>query len=318
MNLFNKNHFVSCSTQTNENSKKLKNNRIPSLKNIRLKIEEPLFNIKINNKASSQLKGKKVLKKRKIIDIYNNIYYNSNNGLSTEKKDNKKKNRIKYNKHNKGEIALSFGEKDSENKMNINDFDIIRKYNFKIIKKLPSNDLNNINDNVLYNTETYELPLYNLSKILKNKNRNNLFEHSNYYYEDIKTNNNNNINNINYKDRYKENFPIIVKNNFDSTDIRKENENIINDLFRRDCLNKKKISKKLIKINIFNKNSLNKQKNLNNYLSFGKKFFNNKDIIENSNIKMNTEINYIKHKVRQLYKFNHNKTSDHMALSNDY
>ncbi len=152
---------------------------------------------------------------------------------------------------------------------------------------------------ILLNKKTFKLPLYNVKKLLYKRNENYLAEKTN---DDLKTNN------INYKDKSKDNFPFISKNNFDSTDIN---------LFRRNCLNKRrKINKKMIKIKIFDKNYYNNKKKLNYCLSYGKQFFNNKELIQSSSIKMNTEINNIKNKVKQLY--NRNNTSDNMALSNDY
>jgi hypothetical protein len=309
MNTLNKNHLVSCYTQTptNKKVKKLNNYRVPSLKSIKLKIDQTIVN---ENKNQNQLKGKKIIKKKKLIDIYNKLY---NNNLITQYKIKEKKIFTKQNKHKKGQIALSFGENESENKIIKNDCDIIKKTNYKMYTKYKTYNSNKNMKNlkqILLTNETYKLPIYKVRKILYKRNDQYLSEHSN---EDNKTNN---INcHINYKDKCKKNLPIITKNKFDSADVKKENEDTLNNLFRTNCLKKRiKINQNLLTINF--KNNSNNKKKLKYCLSYGKKLFKKKDLMENNINKISTEINYIKNKVRQLYY--HDKTSDNIALSNDY
>jgi hypothetical protein len=322
-NVILKHRLVSCSTQTHskENIKNFKNKRMPSLKDLKLKINNFQFfnNNDINYKISNNLKGKKILKKKKILDIYNSLY-NSNSILSTEKKENQKINHNK-SKHKKGEIALSFTGNDSLNKIIITEMNIIKKNNFQIYKKIPDN-ISNINENKypLLNKQIYKLPLYNVRKILTNNmNKNNLLNcHNNNdneqlnKFEDLKVN----------SESIKENFPLITNNkNFDSTDIKKENQKILKDLFKRNCLNKKKINKNILRYNCLNKRAFDGNKLYNLMTQENNKYNNNntKDLIEsNIGIKINTELNSIKNKAKKLFIINHNKTSDNMILSNDF
>jgi len=333
MNLVSKHRLVSCSTQTQTQTqtqsvkdiKIKKKNRIPSLKNIKLKLDQlPYFNIPNNNRIPSHLKGKKVLKKKKLLDIYNNLY-NNKNAFSQGKKENEKNN-SKNNKHKKGAIALSFGGTESFNKIILSELNSNnKKNNFRIFKKINNKILNILNNNdddkyPLLNRPVYELPLYNVSKILKNNNnnikrivyRNNDDEKikQNNVYEDININNNYYIN-------CKEEFPLIMQtsNNFDSTDIKKDNEIILKDLFRKNCYNKKKTNKKLIKIHCFNKSIFNDKKIYNCATQENNKPFNENDLIKSKiGKKLNTDINCIKVKVKvkKLSNYNHNRTTDNI------
>ena len=313
MNVNIKHRLVSCSTQTNskKNIKNLKNSRVPSLKNIRLKLDNfPFYNNDNNYKITNNLKGKKVLKKKKLLDIYN-ILYNSKSILSPDKKEIKKeipKLNNNKNKNKKGEIAISFEGADSSNKIIITEMNNNKKNNFRIYKKLQDNS-NNIIENKypLLNKPIYKLPLYNVRKILTNNmEKNNLLYNNNELYnkyEDSKIN----------SDSIKENFPIIQNNNnFDSTDIKKENAKILSDLFKRNCINKKKINKKILKTNYFSKKKLDENKLYNCITQENNKFFKNKDFFESN------ELNSIKNKARKLFIKKNNKTSENMVLSNDF
>ena len=315
MNIINKHRLVSCSTQTHSKKeiKILKNNRVPSLKNIKLKIDNSPFNNKENkNIISNHLKGKKVLKKKKILDVYNSLYNHS--ALSPEKKNNSKIINNKIKNHKKGEISLSLGVQESINNIIITEFNIAKKNNYRIIKKLPPN-ISNRNEYPLINNQTYGLPLYNVRKLLKNNLNQNHILYNKKDEHKINEDLNLNQNNINYK----EDLPIISKNNtnFDSIDIRKENEKIIRDLFRRNCVYKKKINKKILKMNIFKKQVL-EEKKISNLLYREKNQYSNskdsKDSFKGFNI--NTEIKYIKKNIKKLY--NHNKTSDNMLPKNNF
>ena len=314
MNVNIKHRLVSCSTQTNskKNIKNLKNSRVPSLKNIRLKLDNfPFYNNDNNYKITNNLKGKKVLKKKKLLDIYN-ILYNSKSILSPDKKEIKKeipKLNNNKNKNKKGEIAISFEGADSSNKIIITEMNNNKKNNFRIYKKLQDNNSNNIIENKypLLNKPIYKLPLYNVRKILTNNmEKNNLLYNNNELYnkyEDSKIN----------SDSIKENFPIIQNNNnFDSTDIKKENAKILSDLFKRNCINKKKINKKILKTNYFSKKKLDENKLYNCITQENNKFFKNKDFFESN------ELNSIKNKARKLFIKKNNKTSENMVLSNDF
>lgn len=313
MNVNIKHRLVSCSTQTNskKNIKNLKNSRVPSLKNIRLKLDNfPFYNNDNNYKITNNLKGKKVLKKKKLLDIYN-ILYNSKSILSPDKKEIKKeipKLNNNKNKNKKGEIAISFEGADSSNKIIITEMNNNKKNNFRIYKKLQDNS-NNIIENKypLLNKPIYKLPLYNVRKILTNNmEKNNLLYNNNELYnkyEDSKIN----------SDSINENFPIIQNNNnFDSTDIKKENAKILSDLFKRNCINKKKINKKILKTNYFSKKKLDENKLYNCITQENNKFFKNKDFFESN------ELNSIKNKARKLFIKKNNKTSENMVLSNDF
>ena len=322
-NVIFKHRLVSCSTQTHskENIKNLKNNRIPSLKDLQLKINNfQIFNSNdINYKISNNLKGKKILKKKKILDIYNSLY-NSNSILTSGKKENKKINN-NICKRKKGEIALSFAGNHSLNKIIITEMNNIKKNNFRIYKKIPDN-ISNIFEKKypLLNKPIYKLPLYNVRKILTNNmNKNNLLNSNNNAndneqfnkFEDLKVN----------SESIKDNFPLITNNNFDSTDIKKENQKILKDLFKRNCLNKKKINKNILRYNCLNKRAFDGNKFYNFMTQENNKFNNNnaKDLIEsNIGIQINTELNSIKNKAKKLFIINHNKTSDNMILSNDF
>ena len=322
-NVIFKHRLVSCSTQTHskENIKNLKINRIPSLKDLKLKINNFQFfnNNDINYKISNNLKGKKILKKKKILDIYNSLY-NSNSILLPEKKENKKINN-NISKRKKGEIALSFAGNDSLNKIIITEMNNIKKNNFRIYKKIPDNISNIIEKKYpLLNKQIYKLPLYNVRKILTNNmNKNNLLN------SHINNNDNEQFNKIEdikvNSESIKDNFPLITNNkNFDSTDIKKENQKILKDLFKRNCLNKKKINKNILRYNCLNKKAFDGNKLYNFMTQENNKFNNNtKDLIEtNIGIQINTELNSIKNKVKKLFIINHNKTSDNMIVSNDF
>lgn len=322
-NVISKHRLVSCSTQTHskENIKNLKINRIPSLKDLKLKINNFQFfnNNDSNYKISNNLKGKKILKKKKILDIYNSLY-NSNSILLPEKKENKKINN-NISKRKKGEIALSFAGNDSLNKIIITEMNNIKKNNFRIYKKIPDNISNIIEKKYpLLNKQIYKLPLYNVRKILTNNmNKNNLLN------SHINNNDNEQFNKIEdikvNSESIKDNFPLITNNkNFDSTDIKKENQKILKDLFKRNCLNKKKINKNILRYNCLNKKAFDGNKLYNFMTQENNKFNNNtKDLIEtNIGIQINTELNSIKNKVKKLFIINHNKTSDNMIVSNDF
>jgi len=74
-----KSNCISCSTQTQTNSaknnNKIKKIRLPSYKDINLKIDSP----SINNQILNQLRGKKILKKNNLVELYNNLYTFDNN-----------------------------------------------------------------------------------------------------------------------------------------------------------------------------------------------------------------------------------------------
>ena len=310
MNLFNIHRLVSCSTQTHskKNIKNIRINKNPSFKNIKID-DSQFYNIKINNRYSSNLKGKKIIKKKRILELYNNLY--NNNDLSQDKSDNSKKNIINEN-HKKGEISLSFGGNDSLNKIVLNKIDFIKKHSFRILKKYPNNSKNRNDEECEYPLlNKNKLPLYKVKKILKDNN-NILYRYNDNFME---------YNNLYNYEKTNEDFPIIAQgtkrtNTFDSIDIKKENDEIINDLFRKACLSKKKIDKKIIKINLFNKYFF-PFKNENNYgRQVNNKFFIKRKIIDNHYPKLPTEIKAIKNKVKKLY--NHNRTSDNIGLSNEY
>ena len=310
MNIVNKHRLVSCSTQTHSKNdiKILKINRVPSLKNIKLKIDNFSNNKENKNIISNRLKGKKVLKKKKLLDIYNSLY--NHTAFSPQKKENSKIINNEIKNHKKGEISLSLGEKESINKIIITEFNVSKKNNFRIIKKL---NPKNRNDYPLINNQTYKLPLYNVRKILKNNHKNYLLYNNDEHniYEDL----NLNQNNMNYK----EDLPIISKNNtnFDSTDIRKENEKIIKDLFRRNIINKKKINKKIFKINYFNKQVFEGKKISDFFYREKNQYFDNKDSNDSNKLfNIHTEIKSIKKNIKKLY--SHNKTSENMIIPNNF
>ena len=309
MNLVSKHRLVSCSTQT-QSEKKIKvkeKDRIPSLKNIKLRLDQlPYYNNQNNKRIPSLLKGKKVLKKKKILDLYNNLY-NSKEIFTPDKKINLSNN-SNNNKHNKGEIALSFGVKESPNQIIINGLNFNKKNNFRIIKKRL-----NYNDEKcpLLNNQVYELPLYNVSKVLKNKRmiiyRNNNKEQNNIYQE-IKINHH-------YNTKCKEEFPIITQNsnNFDSTEIKRDNDKILKDLFRKNCIINKKLNKKKVRQNFFKKSILDNKKLDNCFTQEKSKIYNDNNLIKSKiNKKTTPKINCIKNKAKKLYNFKHNRTTDNI------
>ena len=293
---------------------------MPSLKDIKLKIDNfPFYNnIEVEYKKSNNLKGKKILKKKKILELYNNLY-NSNNSILSPKKKEEQKMNSNIRKHKKGEIALSFTGNDTLNKIIITEMNNIKKNNFRIYKKVPDN-ISNIFENKyqLLNKQIYKLPLYNVKKILTdniNKNhslyKNNDSEKINKF-EDLKIN----------SDNFKNSFPIIPNNkNFDSTDIKKENDKILKDLFKRNCLNRKKINKNILRINCLNKRAFEGNKMYNYFTQENNQCYNinTNDLLETNNgIQINTELKILKNRAKKLFIFNHNKTSDNMILSNEF
>ena len=253
-----------------------------------------------------------MLKKKKILDLYNNLY-NSKEIFSPDKKINLSNN-SNNNKHNKGEIALSFGVKESPNQIIINGLNFNKKNNFRIIKKRLNYNLSHNNDEKcpLLNNQVYELPLYNVSKVLKNKRmiiyRNNNKEQNNIYQE-IKINHH-------YNTKCKEEFPIITQNsnNFDSTQIKRDNDKILKDLFRKNCIINKKLNKKNVRQNFFKKSILDNKKIYNYFTQEKSKIYNENDLIKYKiSQKLSTEINCIKsNKSNKINNFNHNKTTDNI------
>lgn len=321
MNIIYKHRLVSCSTQTHskENIRHRKS-KMPSFKNLRLKIDNSLLSNIDGCQISNNLKGKKVLKKKKVLDIYNSIY-NNKNFLFFEKIENRLEHNNKNNKHKKGEIALSFcGGDKSLNKKMIDKFNSVKTNDCRIFTKYPDKNSNNIivnkekknkekkeNKYRLINKQVYDLPLYNVSKILTNThNKNSLLY--------------NNMESSNCFDNSKniDKFPIIFqKNDFDSTDIKKENDKILKNLFRSNCINKKKINKDILKMKCFNRNIFDKNKLFNCITKDNHIFFNN-NLIESNLGKIYNEIKSIKKKVKKISKYSHNKTSDNLVLSNEY
>ena len=155
--------LISCSTQTNVNNKKSLRNRVASCTNIKLKLEQSPSNSQFNNRImSSHFKGKKLSKKKRKFDLYNNLY--SNNNKLTDKDNISLK--IKNRKHTKGKITLLFPGNESNNKP------VINGHKLNILRKVAMNSINNyiIFDNEEIKRRLFKLPIYNVKKLLNNKN----------------------------------------------------------------------------------------------------------------------------------------------------
>ena len=329
-----KSNCISCSTQTQTNSAKNKNKikklRLPSYKDIKLKIDCPSINAQILN----QLRGKKILKKNNLIELYNNLY--TFNNILKEKDNISIK--IQNNRNKQGEISLSFGKSNSHFENEINHLHIKKKDNFRNLKKISSNNKNNKNNksydekNLLLTKKLFKLPQYNVKKILISNvkgdflsendtfNDKSLSPNPKYLNEDDKTNI---LSNINYKENIaKESLPKITNSNNRfklPNDIKKGFEEISN-VFRRYSSNKKRIDNALLKIKNFNKNNLLHKNPYNQRFDDSKKIFNKIDlnILKNNNNRRNIsptlmEKNLIKQKIKKVIaNFNHNNTDDNI------
>ena len=296
-----KSNCISCSTQTQINSAKNKNKmkklRLPSYKDINLKIDSP----SINNQILNQLRGKKILKKNNLIELYNNLYTFNNNS----KEKNCISIKIQNNRNKQGEISLSFGKSNSRFENELNPFHMNKNDNFRILKKISSHNKNNKNNksyddkNLLLTKKLFKLPQYNVKKILKSNvkddflSENDIFNdktispNKKYLKEEDKTNI---FSYINYKESIsKENFPKIANNN------RFELKN-------------------------FNKNNLLQKNPYNQRFDDSKKIFNKIDlkILKNNKNRKNIsptfmEKNLIKQKIKKVIaNFSHNNTDDNM------
>ena len=329
-----KSNCISCSTQTQTNSaknnNKIKKIRLPSYKDINLKIDSP----SINNQILNQLRGKKILKKNNLVELYNNLYTFDNNS----KEKNNISIKIQNNRNKQGEISLSFGKSNSHFENEINHLHTKKKDNFRILKKISSNNKNNKNNksyddkNLLLTKKLFKLPQYNVKKILKSNvkddfvsendtfNDKSLSSNQKYLNEEDKSNI---FSYINYKESIvKERFPKIANSNnrFElSNDIKKEFEDITN-VFRRYNSNKKRIDDALLKIKNFNKNNLLHKNPYNQRFDDSKKIFNKIDlnILKINKNRKNIsptlmEKNLIRQKIRKVIdNFSHNNTDDNM------
>jgi hypothetical protein len=237
-NILNKRLLISCSTQTNVKNKKSLRNRVTSCTNIKLKLDQSPSNNQFNNRiVSSHFKGKKLSKKKKKLDLYNNLF--SNNNKLTEKDDFSHK--IKNAKHENGKFTLLFGGYESNNKP------VINGHKLNILRKI---SMNNINNNIIFDNKELKkrlikLPIYNIKKLLNKKNilLNGLSNNN------TKTCENNNMKSLyeavktNFKEKLvNENFPMILnkeKNMNSCTDIKRNNNDIINNIFKRKLFNDK-------------------------------------------------------------------------------
>jgi len=330
-----KSNYISCSTQTQtssaKNENKIKKIRLPSYKDIKLKIEGP----SINTRILSQLRGKKILKKNNLIELYNNLY--TFNNISKEKDSLSIK--VQNNRNKQGEISLSFGISNSHFENELNQLHVKKKDNFRIFKKLSANNKNNKNNksyddkNLLLTKKLFKLPQYNVKKILKSNikddflNENDTFydkslsPNQKYLYEEDKANI---LSYINYKENIvKESFPKIINNNnkFESSnDIKKDYEEMSN-VFRRYNSNRKRIDNGLVKIKNFNKNNLLNKNPYNQRIDDSQKIFNKINLkILNSNKNRNIspklmEKNLIKKKIKKVIaNLNHNNTNDNNMI----
>lgn len=289
-----KSNFISCSTQTqtqtnsDRNENKIKKIKLPSYKDLKLKIDGPSINTRILN----QLRGKKILKKNNLIELYNNIYTYNNN---SKEKDNISI-KIQNNRNKQGEISLSFGKSNSLFENGLNKFHIKKKDSLRVLKKISSNNKNNKSNksyddkNFLLTKKLFKLPQYNVKKILKSNvkdyylNENDIFNfrslspNQKYLNDEDKTNI---LSYINYKEKIaKESFPKIKNNNnkFElSNDIKKDFEEISN-VFRRNSSNKKRIDNALLRINNFNKNNMLHKNPYNQRIDDSEKIFNKIDL----------------------------------------
>jgi hypothetical protein len=297
INILNKRLLISSSTQTNVRNKKSLRNRVTSCTNIKLKLDPSPSNNQFNNRImSSHFKGKKLSKKKKKLDLYNNLY--SNNNKLTEKDDFSL--RIKNTKHKNGKFTLLFAGYQPNNKP------VINEYKLNILRKISMN--NNINNDIIFDNKEIKkrlikLPIYNVKTLLNKKNF-----LLNGLSNNIKTCENNNMQRlyevvkINYKDKLtKENFPIILnkKKNMNScTDIKKGNNNIINNIFKRKLFNNNagveiQYSK--------NYNYNGKQNKMPNCLSYENRntIKKNEEFHTNAVTRNPTEINLFKYKVNK-------------------
>ena len=328
-----KSNCISCSTQTQINSAKNKNKmkklRLPSYKDINLKIDSP----SINNQILNQLRGKKILKKNNLIELYNNLYTFNNNS----KEKNCISIKIQNNRNKQGEISLSFGKSNSRFENELNPFHMNKNDNFRILKKISSHNKNNKNNksyddkNLLLTKKLFKLPQYNVKKILKSNVKDDLLSENDIFNDKTLSPNKKYLNEedktnifsyINYKESIsKENFPKIANNNrFElSNDIKKDFEEISN-VFRRYNSNKKRIDNALQKIKNFNKNNLLQKNPYNQRFDDSKKIFNKIDlkILKNNKNRKNIsptfmEKNLIKQKIKKVIaNFSHNNTDDNM------
>jgi hypothetical protein len=248
---------------------------------------------------SSHFKGKKLSKKKKKLDLYNNLY--SNNNKLTEKDDFSL--RIKNTKHKNGKFTLLFAGYEPNNKP------VINGHKLNILRKV---SMNNIKNDIIFGNKEIQkrlikLPIYNVKTLLNKKNilLNSLSNNN------IKTCENNNMQSLyealktNYKSKLtNDNFPIILnkKKNMNScTDIKKGNNDIINNIFKRKLFNN------ITNLNIQyskNYNYNNIQNNMPNCLSYENRNTIKKNEEFHTNVVMRnpTEINLFKYKVNKIIK----------------
>ena len=299
-NILNKRLLISCSTQTNVKNKKSLRNRVTSCTNIKLKLDQSPSNNQFNNRiVSSHFKGKKLSKKKKKFDLYNNLYSNSNK--LNEKDDFSL--RIKNTKHKNGKFTLLFAGYEQNNRP------VINGYKLNILRKISMNNINNdiIFDNKEIKKRLFKLPIYNVKKLLNKQNMllNGLSNNN------IKTcENNNNMKSLyevvktNYKGKLiNENFPIILnkKKNMNScTDIKKDHNDIINNIFKRKLFNNKTDLKNHYSKN-YNYNYNSKENKMPNCLSYENRNTINKNEAFHTNVvtRNPTEINQFKNKVNK-------------------
>jgi hypothetical protein len=276
---------------------------VTSCTNIKLKLDQSPSNNQFNNRiVSSHFKGKKLSKKKKKLDLYNNLF--SNNNKLTEKEDFSL--RIKNSKHKNGKLTLLFAGYESNNKP------VINGYKLNILRKISMNKINNdiIFDNKEIKKKLIKLPIYNIKKLLNKKNilLNGLSNNN------IKTCENNNMKSLyeavktNFKEKLvNENFPIILnkKKNMNScTDIKRNNNDIINNIFKRKLFNNKTDLKVQYSKNLnYNYNiKLNKIPNCLSYES--RNIIKKNDTFHTNEVMRNpTEINLFKYKVNKKFKF---------------
>jgi len=303
-NILNKRLLISCSTQTNVKNKKSMRNRVTSCTNIKLKLDQSPSNNQFHNRiVSSHFKGKKLSKKKKKFDLYNNLY--SNNNKLNEKDDFSLK--IKNTKHKNGKFTLLFAGYETNNKP------VINGYKLNILRKISMNNVNNdiIFDNKEIKKRFIKMPIYNVKKLLNKKNilLNGLSNNN------IKTCENNNMQSLyevvktNYKDKIVNgNFPLILnkkKNMKSCTDIKKNNNDIINNIFKRKLFNNQSDLKIQYSKNYdYNYNYNSKQNRMPNCLSYENRNIMNKNEAFHTNVvtRNPTEINLFKYKVNKKIK----------------
>lgn len=314
MDKLRKNKLTHCSiqTQTGEFNKNISKNRMPSYKDLNLRIGTSSFyfnNLNNGNRTTNQLRGKKVMKKKEY-DLYNEYI---NKTISRKKKCNIIKSQSIS--HEKGQIILSFSGRKSINRRVFNEFDLNKKHMTLISRKLLKNNITYLNNNL--NKKKYKLPLFNIKKLLNINNNNDLsYECNNIFdngqkniYEEIKTDNNINTINSNEK-KFKENFPTISSHNnlFTTPNIRKDKSNkLFNDYLKIN----------LSYINRF-KNNFDIHKKLYGCASYeNNKFFKKFNKINYKNDNGIKEINSIRNNIKLLL-YNYNKKKANNNISKNY